>query len=128
MNKPQFGTFCWNELSTPNVSAAKKFYADVFGWKFNDHVMGDMTYTMILSGDKEFGGMWQIPTDKIDEVPPHWMGYISVEDIQLTVKKAESLGAVVKMPISKAGDYGLFAVFMDPTGAHIAVWESLEVK
>jgi predicted enzyme related to lactoylglutathione lyase len=128
MSKKHFGEFCWNELATNNVQSAKNFYGKIFGWEFTDHVMGEMTYTMIKSGEKEFGGIWQIPTDKANEIPPHWMGYILVENIKDTVAKAEKLGATIKMPITPAGDFGLFTVIADPTGAHIAFWESLHDK
>ncbi len=30
---PAHGTICWNELTTKNVEAAKKFYTELFGWK-----------------------------------------------------------------------------------------------
>lgn len=128
MENQPIGGFCWNELATPNLQAAKDFYGKVLGWKFTDMNMGDMTYVKISTGDKEFGGMWQIPTEKKDEVPPHWMGYIFVENIKDTLEKAQQLGATIKMPITPAGDFGLFAIIMDPTGAHIAFWETLMTK
>lgn len=125
MNQPGFGTFCWNELATPNLQAAKTFYGDVLGWTFTEHEMGEMTYIKISMGGQEFGGMWQIPTAEKDHIPPHWMGYIYVEDIQQTVEKAEKAGASITMPITPAGNFGLFAVIEDPTGAHIAFWQAL---
>lgn len=126
MNQPKSGEFCWNELATSNVKAAKDFYGKVLGWEFNEHEMGDMTYTMIKNGDQGLGGIWQIPTEKKNEIPPHWMGYILVENVEQTLEKAISLGATVKMPITATGDFGLFAIIADPTGAHIAFWQSLK--
>jgi predicted enzyme related to lactoylglutathione lyase len=32
------------------------------------------------------------------EIPPHWMGYINVADLDASAQKAESLGATVKAP------------------------------
>ena len=66
--KPQSGEFCWNELMTPDVKKAKEFYSALFGWKTQDHEMGDMTYTMVENGDKGIGGMMQTPKDK--QIPP----------------------------------------------------------
>src|SRR5665811_1958217 len=78
----------------------------VFKLQFEDHEMGDMTYTMISSGNgKGFGGIWQIPKDKADQIPPHWMGYILVENVEEKLKQAEKAGATTKMPVTKAGDY-----------------------
>jgi uncharacterized protein len=41
------------------------------------------------------------------------------------VKKATSLGAQVTMPVTPIEGFGRFAVLADPTGAHVALWESL---
>lgn len=61
--------------------------------------------------------MFQTPEDK-QHIPPHWMGYISVEDIEKTLKKVTSLGGNMIMPKTAAGDMGCFAIIQDPTGAH----------
>lgn len=124
MSNPSFGKFCWNELSTSNVKAAQEFYGKIFGWEFVELDLGNgMLYTKIKSGEDEFGGMWQIPSDQKDQIQPHWMAYITVDNLEKTLKQAEDLGATVKMPITKAGDYGRFAIIADPTGAPIAFWE-----
>jgi len=124
MSEPKVGQFCWNELATTNIKSAKDFYSQLLGWKFTDHQMGDMTYTMISTDEQEFGGMWQIPSDQKDQIRPHWMGYILVDDIEQTLKQAESLGATVKMPVTPVGEMGRFIIVADPMGAHIAFWES----
>ena len=122
-SKPQVGTFCWNELMTLDTNKAQSFYGDLFGWTTQTHDMGDMTYTMFMSGDKGLGGMMQIPTDMAAQVPPHWMSYICVDEIEATLAKAVQLGAVVLVPVKAAGDMGRLAVVQDPTGAHIAFWQ-----
>jgi uncharacterized protein len=124
-DKPNVGEFCWNELATTNVKAAKDFYGKVFGWEFSDHDMGEMTYTMIKLNNKEFGGIWSIPKDKEKQIPPHWMAYILVENIDASLEKATVQGATIIKPASNAGDFGRFAIITDPTGAHIALWQSL---
>ena len=125
-NKPNPGEFCWNELMTPDTKKAQAFYTSLLGWTAQDHDMGDMTYTMFMNGDKSIAGMLQTPKDKIGHVPPHWMSYIGVDDIEKTFEKAKSLGANVIMPVTKAGDMGRFIVIQDPTGAHIAFWQCNE--
>lgn len=124
MNQPRIGEFCWNELATPDVKAAKAFYGELLGWQFTDHDMGEGTYTMIQQKDQSFGGIWHIPNDKQTEIPPHWMGYILVDNLENTLEKAVQLGATVKLPITPVSNMGRFIVVMDPTGAHIAFWQS----
>lgn len=126
MNQEKAGRFCWNELATSNVSVAKDFYGKMFGWTFEEHTTDEHTYTMIKSGDSEFGGMWQIPTEQKNDIPPHWMGYILVDNLEKTLEEATHFGATIKVPLTKAGEHGCFAVLIDPTGAHIAVWESFK--
>lgn len=123
-NTPKTGEFCWNELITQDTAAAKEFYGSLFGWEIHDIDMGDVTYTMFKSGDKEIGGMLQTPQGQ--NIPPHWMSYINVEDLDAATEKATSLGATVMVPAKNVGDFGRFSVIVDPTGAHIALWQMLK--
>lgn len=122
---PSFGEFCWSELSTTDVKAAKDFYGKVFGWEFEDHDMGDMKYTMIkVKGKKACAGIWAIPKDMQKQIPPHWMSYILVENLEKSLAQATKLGAKIVRPASDAGDFGRFAIITDPTGAMIALWQN----
>lgn len=124
MNKqPKVGEFCWNELATPHVQAAKEFYGKVFGWEFQDHEMEDTTYTMIKLRGEVCGGIWAIPKDKQQQILPHWVTYILVDTLETALEKARKHGATVLKPASQAGEMGRFAIISDPTGAHIALWE-----
>lgn len=55
------GKFVWHELYSPDVEASKRFYADVFGWRWQDAPMGDFTYRLAYLGDHQIGGMVDIP-------------------------------------------------------------------
>jgi predicted enzyme related to lactoylglutathione lyase len=118
------GEFVWNELATTNIQAAKDFYGNVFGWEFVDKNVGDMTYTIIKKDKKELGGIWAIPTQQQDQIPPHWLAYILVENLEQSLVKAREKGATIIKNVQKVGDMGSFAVVKDPSGAHFALWES----
>ncbi|MCE0722988.1 MULTISPECIES: VOC family protein [Legionella] len=124
MSQNSMNQFCWNELATADVKKAKEFYSKVLGWQFKEIQSGEMTYTLIKADDKEFAGIWQIPTDQQNEIPPHWMAYILVKDVADTLAKAKQNGAQEIKGVTHAGDMGLFAIIKDPTGAHIAFWET----
>lgn len=111
---------------TEDTKKAQSFYTALLGWTTQDHDMGDMTYTIFMAGDKNIGGMLQTPQDLVGKVPPHWMSYICVKDIDATLEKAKNLGAHVKVPVTNAADKGKFAIMIDPTGAHIAFWQSMQ--
>lgn len=123
MNLPSIGQFCWNELATNDVHQAKEFYSNLLGWEFREIQSDDMTYTLICSGDKQCGGIWQIPKEQKEHIPPHWMAYILVNNVKETLEKAIKHGATEVKGVTQAGDMGSFAIIMDPVGAHIAFWE-----
>ena len=74
MKNSKVGQFCWNELATPDVNAAKDFYGKLLGWTFSEHEMGENTYTSIKSKDGEFGGMWQISNEEKEKF--HRIGWV----------------------------------------------------
>ena len=52
------GNFCWFELATTDATAAKAFYATVFGWSANDTPMGnDQFYTMLQKSGADVGAL-----------------------------------------------------------------------
>ena len=125
-NKPKQGTFCWNELMTQDVAGAKAFYTGLLGWESQELPMGDgMTYTIFKTADQDVAGMLQTPAGQEDMIPPHWLSYIAVDDIDSMTNKAESLGATIKVPVQTVEGMGCFSVMMDPTGAHFAFWEAM---
>lgn len=123
MEKPMIGQVCWNELATSDVNKAKDFYGKVFGWKFREIKTDEMIYTVISVQDKDFAGIWQIPADQQAHIPPHWMAYILVTEVESALEKAKQNGAKEIKGVTKAGEMGRFAIIQDPVGAHIALWE-----
>ena len=108
------------------MAAAKKFYADLIGWKLTDQVAGGMPYTMITPAGAEqpVGGMMQMEGAQFEGVPPHWMPYIAVDDIDAKAQKCTELGGTVKLPPTDIPDVGRFCVIADPTGAVISLYQS----
>ena len=125
MQHPQ-GNFCWVELGTTDAAAAKKFYSSVFGWDYEDTSMGpDQIYTMINLGGKTVGALYKIGPEQ-QGMPPNWQPYISVNSADETAAKARELGANIMVEPFDVADHGRMAVFADPTGATIAIWQAKE--
>lgn len=120
---PKNGEFCWNDLMTNDVEKAKEFYAALLGWTYEDTSV-DEPYAMISSEGTPMGGIVEIPSHAKDKIPAHWMSYVNVEDLDATVKKAVSLGAILVAPARACGSFGRAAVIQDPTGAYLSFWES----
>jgi predicted enzyme related to lactoylglutathione lyase len=114
------------ELNTQDLPKAKKFYSQLFGWQLQDMPMGGgKTYTMIGVGEGTGGGMMTAPDSGI---PPHWLAYVGVDDIDASTKKAKELGATLVMGVTPVANYGKFSIFKDPTGALFAMWQSSPQK
>jgi uncharacterized protein len=114
------GAFCWNELQTRDVEAAKLFYGSVFGWGAETSKMGEMEYTEWKRGDASIGGMMDMPSEIPAEAPPYWLVYFGVEDTDASVAKARELGALVYVEPTDIPP-GRFAVLGDPTGASLGI-------
>ncbi len=113
------GTFCWSDLSTSDAEGAKAFYGGLFGWEFEDNeIPGGGVYTMChLQGDTVAAIIQQ------DEQPGHWNNYVAVTSADETTAKAKQLGANVFEEPFDVMETGRMAVFADPEGAMLCVWE-----
>lgn len=120
------GTFCWVELATTDGEAAKKFYTQLFGWDFADNPMGpDMVYTMLKLNGKDVGALYKMtPEMTANGIPPNWLSYVSVANVDESTAKAKSLGATVLKEPFDVSTVGRMAVIQDPTGAVFALWQA----
>jgi predicted enzyme related to lactoylglutathione lyase len=69
-------------------------------------------------------GIWAIPKEMQSQIPPHWMSYVLVENLEKSLTQVTKLGGKIVRPATDAGDFGIFAIISDPTGAMIALWEN----
>jgi len=117
---PAIGTFCWNEVMTTDVEKAKAFYTQLFGWTSRDVDMGPGgTYTIWMADGKDVGGCMKL-TPEMAGVPPHWMAYVAVKDVDATAAQVEKLGGSLIMPPTDIPNIGRFAILKDPAGAVVS--------
>jgi predicted enzyme related to lactoylglutathione lyase len=117
MNKHRF---LWHDLSTKDLDGSKKFYGEVFNWRFDSSDKG--AYTHITAGDEMIGGMRQM--DAHEPQPPSWLAYVGVDDVAATVAAITTAGGTVVMPATTMENVGTFAVTADPSGGVFAAWKS----
>ena len=107
------------ELCTPDAAKAKDFYSSLFGWSFTDNVMGpDMIYSTFKPDSGPGGGLYSMPG-----MPPFWLAYVGVEDINASTEKATSLGATIHKGPMEIPNIGWMTILVDPTGATIALFQ-----
>src|SRR5438045_9383437 len=109
------------ELNTGDLAKAKTFYGSLFGWQLQDMPMpgGGGAYTMIGVGEGTGGGMMSMLPPGM---PPHWLAYVGVDDLDASTKRAKELGATVLQAVMKVGDFGRISVMKDATGGVLARW------
>lgn len=119
------GTFSWVELATTDQGAGVAFYRALFNWDVSEQPIGpDEVYSMFLLRGKEVGAASTMqPEERQGGAPPHWNLYVTVADVDETVKRAQGLGATVFAPPFDVMDVGRMAVLQDPTGAVFQLWE-----
>jgi uncharacterized protein len=121
------GTPNWVDLQTTDQSAAKQFYAGLFGWTYDDQAMpeGGAVYSMAMLGDKTVAAIApQSPDMAAAGAPPMWNTYIAVDNVDDAVAKVEAAGGQVAMPPFDIMDAGRMAFVMDPGGAGVALWQA----
>ena len=118
------GRFVWYDLMTSDPTAAADFYSGITGWGTQQWDGGGMPYTMWTLNDAPFGGIMPLPADLAGKVPPHWMGYVAVANVDETAKEAQALGGSVLHQPMDIPTVGRFAVIADPQGVPIAIFTS----
>jgi uncharacterized protein len=113
------GAVHWNELNTRNVKKAKEFYKKTLGWSYDDMPMDEMygTYTIVKSGDKMIGGMFEMKGPMFEGVPENWFTYFAVDDIDKMMKKAKDAGGTVMREPWDVPNVGRIAIVKDSNGA-----------
>jgi predicted enzyme related to lactoylglutathione lyase len=114
------GTPSWVDLASPDLPTSVAFYTSLFGWDAHDEGPESGNYHMMKLRGLPVAGAASI---MMEGQPPAWTSYVSVEDADATIAKVKKAGGVVFVEPMDVLDVGRMAVFADPTGAAIAVWQ-----
>lgn len=110
--------FCWYELMTTDLAAAEAFYAKVIGWTAKDSGLGSHPYTVLSIGETAVAGAMALPQPLRDAgVPPHWIAYVRVEDVDAILPRLVAAGGTVHRAPEDIPGIGRFAVVADLHGA-----------
>jgi len=117
------GQFAWYDLVTPDVAAATKFYPAVTGW--GTMPWADGAYTMWAANNQPLGGIAPISREQSAQgIPPHWLAYVAVGDVDSSARTASALGGQVLHGPEDIPDVGRFAIIRDPQGGMVAIFRS----
>ena len=111
----------WIDLATQDAKASNEFYTKLFGWHID------------INPDPQYGGYGRALLDGQDaagigpaqspDQPTAWSFYLGTEDAAESARLVEAAGGKVISPPFDVGDQGRMAVFQDPVGAFISVWQ-----
>lgn len=125
--KPEIGTITWIDLTIPNAEEIRDFYGRVVGWKpeplsmgeYDDFVMNaPETKTAVAGVCYSRGGNAGLP--------PQWLIYITVENIDESIQSCTKLGGKVISEPKNYASMGRYCVIQDPAGAVCALFEPKE--
>jgi predicted enzyme related to lactoylglutathione lyase len=109
----------WNELSTSDPVAARKFYTDQFGWGSDEFMdMGEMgEYRFLEQDGTRIGALCGVMQGQ----QPKWRYYFRVPSISKAKETAEQKGGTIHMGPHQVptGDY--IVIGTDPQGAEFAL-------
>src|SRR4051812_1511685 len=110
----QTPAFLWYELMTTDVKAAAAFYSRVVGWTAQDAGGPNAGYTLLMVPG---GGVAGILPAFDGGPPPVWMGYVAVDDVDASTRRAAELGGQVHKDPWDIPEVGRISVIADPQGA-----------
>jgi hypothetical protein len=115
------GTPSWVDLGTSDIDGAAAFYSGLFGWECVSAGPAEETggYRMFFYKERPVAGLGP----QMNPGPPYWTTYVSVADADETIVKVKAAGGTVFVEPMDVLDVGRMAVFADPTGAVISIWQ-----
>lgn len=120
------GEFCWVELLTSDVEAAQSFYGEVMGWTSAESGLADRHYRIFSQDGHGVAGLMLVPEEaRAQGARPHWLSYISSENVDAGVEKVVASGGALWRAAETLPGVGRFAVVADPQGAAFALWTDL---
>lgn len=116
----QHGAFSWSELIVDDVDSAIGFYSDVIGWEIEEMQMPKNKYYVLKSDGVPVGGIMGKP-EGCEQLPDHWGTYITVNDVDETLAKAEAAGGKAVYPPMDVPGVGRMCAIADRSGAVVSI-------
>src|SRR5436305_2027856 len=93
---PIVGTICWRDLTVEHAEQIRDFYQRVVGWETAPVDMGGYSdFTMLAPGAEEsVAGICHARGGNA-ELPPQWLMYIVVADVEQSAAKCVALGGAL---------------------------------
>ena len=113
------GRCAWNELSTSDPQAARRFYGEQFGWTTDEFMdMGEHgEYRFIDHKGLRLGAI----AGAMGGQPPHWRFYFRVPSVATAKETVEAKGGKIVMGPMEVPGGDHIVIGIDPQGAEFAL-------
>lgn len=111
----------WIELTTNDNEKMNRFYADVLDVPTAALSMGDYDDYNVPAENPRFGIC--DPRSSKEKIPPGWIVYLRVEDLEAALEKTKQHGGEVVSPPQHTKGYGAHALIRDPAGTTTALFQ-----
>jgi predicted enzyme related to lactoylglutathione lyase len=106
------------EIASPNIERASAFYRELFDWEIGEEELDG--YRLVRTAEGSIGGgLLRSP----EGVFPYVTVYVGVDDLRVTLRRAEELGGKMVVEPMPIPGVGRFAMFQDPDGVMIGIFE-----
>lgn len=126
LDAPQTGAFCWLDLAASDDLLAKSFYAQAFGWTFEDQPANGGYFTRCRCGGQDVGSLYRMKRAQLERgVPSHWTPYLRVDSADAAARRIAACGGrVVVAPFDVQGTARI-ALIQDVVGALVGLWQPI---
>jgi len=114
------GTPSWVDLASPDPDASAAFYGELLGWDATTPDTQAGGYRRFQQEGKDVAGL---APQMQQEQPTAWATYVSVADADEIAGRVQAAGGSVIVGPMDVMDIGRLAVFADPSGAVLGVWQ-----
>ncbi len=121
------GSVVWTDLTVADAPGIRDFYSKVVGWKSEKLSMGGYDdFVMCAPSDGEqLVGICHARGENAG-LPPLWLPYFAVPDIEASQQMVRELGGEVLAGTRVMNGYGSMCVVRDPAGAVCALFQQAE--
>jgi predicted enzyme related to lactoylglutathione lyase len=121
---PAIGTIAGFDLTVPDAESVRDFYAAVIGWTSDPFDMGGYADYFMKSPETDAisAGIVHDRGENAD-LPPQWIAYIVVADLEASLARCRELGGELLTPIKGSEGASHYCVIRDPAGAVLALMQ-----
>jgi predicted enzyme related to lactoylglutathione lyase len=117
------GVISWIDICVDDADRVRDFYKDVVGWTTMDISMGDYNDYCMVSSDGEVRTGICHNRGSNAGIPPSWIMYINVTDLDARMDKVRALGGEVIYGPRNMGEKARYCIIKDPAGAVCALYD-----